>query len=369
MKITAINTYMRKSVGRNVIWVKVDTDEGISGGGECTLRQKEKAVYEAIQSDLAYLMIGKDVFCINDMFHNYYALDAWRSSGGVVNITAFAGVECALWDIIGKALGEPIYNLLGGKKRDGVRVYGGWGMGGSPEKAAETAAATVAKGFTALKGGPFCTPASDPHRVQHGIDMLKAVREAVGWDVDLMVDVHCTDIDTMREYFRKAEPLGLMYIEEPVYPEDIAGYRRLATTVRTPIAHGERVFSRFGFRFENMREIASVVQPDLTHDGGILETKLIGGMTGKKFMKVQPHNSNSILATLQAAHVDITLPNIVFQESQGRAWDENEAFLKTPLKLENGLLMVPDRPGLGVEVNWDNFLSAEYEYIPQKPML
>lgn len=366
MKIAKIETFMRFATWRNVIMVKVTTDDGIEGIGEATLRNKEKAVYAAIENHLKPQMIGRDVYSVNHMIHEYYAKDAWRSGGGVIILTAISGVEAALWDIIGKSVGEPVYNLFGGQQRDRVRCYmNDWfrGFKGNDDFI-NGAKRVVSLGFTAMKWDPLMVDLSIKDmkkRVDMALENVFAIREAVGPDVDLLIELHsqlCYD-DALR-FIRGVEDAKVGFIEEPVYPDDIEGFKKLAVKSKVPIAAGERIFSRYGYRYAAMREELSVAQTDLTHTGGMMETKLIGDLVRRKHMTISPHNSNNIVASVTAAMVDCTMPNFIFQEMTLDAYECNHQFIKQPVEFENGHMILPNKPGLGIEIDWDEFLSVPY---------
>ena len=368
MKITDVRVFMHYSVWRNITFVKVDTDEGISGIGEATIRNKETAVKAAIENHLKPMLVGMSPFDIEKFFHTAFIRDAWRN-GAVFN-TAISGIEIAMWDIIGQKLGQPVYNLLGGKLRDCIPLYANSWFDGAktPDDFAEAAVKVVAKGFKAIKWDPLKTlPADAPEmkRVDAGIKCLEAVRKAVGDDIELFIELHGSlSYDGALRYARLSEKYNPGFIEEPMHPDDFTGYRKLAVKSNVPIAAGERYFTRFSHRALNEEGFYSIVQPDLTHCGGILETRKIAAAAETYGLKFAPHNSSGPVATMASAMVDTLAPNFFYQEFSVENFDLSSKFFKRGLDYSDGALHLSDaRPGIGLIPDWDAIEEEDYRHI------
>ena len=355
MKITRVET-LPATVGRRIyVYVKIHTDEGIHGIGEAACSGKEHALYGAIQDFEKYL-VGANPFEIEKLWSLMYRNAFWR--GGPVLCGALSGVEHALWDIKGKALGVPVYELLGGRYRHKVRVYT-WIHGNTPEACAEAALRLREAGWRALKFCPFDGCGAD-FSVAHGKKVeakVRAVREAVGDDFSIAIDGHgrLNPVNAM-EMAKRIEPYGIMFFEEPVlpeYPEAMAEIRRVA---KIPIATGERLFTRYPFRDLLTRQAVDVVQPDICTVGGIMETHKIATMAEAFYVSIAPHNPLSPLSTVVCLHHDSVAPNFLIQEIAGNPGREH--ILTTSAEVvQDGYMVPPPGPGWGVELNED-FLRA-----------
>ncbi len=342
MKITHLETL---HVAPRWLFVRVHTDEGLVGLGEC-LGDKARAVAGAVD-ELAGYLTGQDPFRIEHHWQLMYRGAFWR--GGPILNAAISGVEIALWDILGQALGVPIYQLLGGKCRERVRMYPHI-SGDTLEDLAESAASAVAQGFTAVKWCPLPpTRAVDtPKMRQEAAEQVRVVREVVGDEVDILIDMHGRLSPAMAillgERFAEYEP---MFLEEPCLPENVDAMARIARTLRTPIATGERLFTRFGFREVLEKQAAAIVQPDVTTCGGIMELKKIAAMAEAHYVAIAPHNPYGPVATAASLHVDACVPNFLIQEFVALG----EGCLKQPITVTDGYADIPDGPGLGVELD------------------
>ncbi|TAK24644.1 MAG: galactonate dehydratase [Chloroflexota bacterium] len=355
MKITRVET-LPTLIGRRIfVYVRIHTDDGIVGIGESACSGKEKALLGAID-ELSKYLVGANPFEIEKLWSLMYRHAFWR--GGPVLCGALSGVEQALWDIKGKALNVPVYELLGGMYRHKVKVYT-WIHGDTPEACAEAALKLKANGYRALKFCPFdgCGQLFD---VAHGKKVeakVKAVREAVGDDFGIAVDGHgrLNPVNAM-EMSKRVEPYGIMFFEEPVlpeYPETMAEMKRVA---RIPIATGERLFTRYPFRDLLTRGAVDVVQPDVCTVGGILETYKIATMAEAFMVSIAPHNPLSPLSTVVCLHLDTVVPNFAIQEVA--KFPGREQLLTTdPETVTDGYMTVPSGPGWGVDLNED-FLRA-----------
>ncbi len=342
MKITHLETLY---VAPRWLFVRVHTDEGLVGLGEC-LGDKAKAVAAAVDELAAYL-VGQDPFRIEHHWQAMYRGAFWR--GGPILNAAISGVEIALWDILGKALGVPIYQLLGGKCRERIRMYQHIG-GDTLEKLAESAGAAVAGGFTAVKWCPVpATRAVDTAQMRkQATEQLRVVREIIGDQIDILIDMHGRLSPAMAillgEAFAEYQP---MFLEEPCLPENVDAMARVAHTLKTPIATGERLFTKFGFREVLEKQAAAILQPDVVICGGIMELKKIAAMAEAYYVAIAPHNPYGPVATAAALQVDACLPNFLIQEFVSLG----EGYLKEPLTVTDGYADIPDRPGLGVELD------------------
>jgi galactonate dehydratase len=352
MKITGVKTIFADAGRRVYVFVKVETDQpGLVGWGEASLEGKPRAVAGCV-ADMEPMIIGEDPRRIEYIWQILYRGAFWRQ--GVIGMSAISGIDQALWDIKGKDLGKPVYELLGGRVRDKVRMYTHFG-GETPDQAAKSALSKVEKGWTAIKTVPMppTNYLEGPKVVQQAADKLRAVREAVGDDIDILLDFHGRVTPQMAIQFARAfEPYHPLCIEEPVQsevPEAMAQVKR-ATSI--PIATGERLFTRWGFRRILETEAASLLQPDACHTGGISEVRKIGSMAEAYYAGLAPHNPLGPVSTAACIQVDFAAPNFVIQEIVDPLdVPEGQALVKEPLPIVDGYILPPDKPGIGVEVD------------------
>lgn len=368
MKITNIETYLYFSSWRNLIIVKVDTDEGISGVGEATCRNKELAIRDAIQENMRPRLIGTSPFDIEALFNKFFTKDPWRN-GPVFN-SALSGIEIALWDIIGKKLQVPIYNLMGGKMRNKIRLYAnGWFKGCQTiADFVDRAVKTVKEDkFTALKWDPLKVLPPDSEEkdaVKAGLACVQAVREAVGDQIDLLIELHgLLSYDGALEFVREVEQYKPMLVEEPMHPDNKDGYRKLSLRANVPIAAGERIFTRWGYRQIFREGDLSIIQPDITHMGGIFETKKVAAEAEALYLKVAPHNSNGPIATMANVVLDATLPNFLIQEFMYENLQLAKEILSESYSYQDGYIVLEDKPGLGITANFDQLAKGEYKNV------
>ena len=286
-----------------------------------------------------------------------------RRYGGVLHTAAMSGIEIALWDIKGKALGVPIYEMLGGAMRDKIWGYGRFD-GATPELAVEKALSQVAEGFSALKGDPFghqgifTTPASE----RDAIAKVEAVRKAVGDDVELMVEVHgrLTPAEAIG-IGQALEPYRPFWLEEPVPPQNVDAMVKVSQSINIPLATGERLYTKWGFKDLLEKQAVAVVQPDACHAGGILELKKIAAMAETYYVGFAPHNPYGPVSTMAALHVVAGTPNFIIQEG-GHA--DYSVLLKEPFPGQrDGYFDIPKGPGLGLEMDEDALLKHPSEGI------
>jgi len=353
MKITGIETHYAAASGRPWILVKVLTDEGVHGWGEATLEGKEHTVIAAV-GELARYLVGRDPSRIEQHWHEMYRGVFWV--GGPVLNSAISGVEHALWDIKGKVLGAPVYELLGGKCRDRIRAYAnGWfRQGMSAEVTAARALEVVAMGYTAIKWDPFAQAGLfiDTATADAAVANVRAVREAVGPNVDLCIEVHgrLSPANAIR-IGKRLEEFNPFFYEEPILPENIDALALAARAVNIPIATGERLFTKWGFRELFERQAAAVVQPDICHAGGILELKKIAAMAEVHYVGFAPHNPNGPICTASSIQVDACIPNFLIQEFVISDEPLRSQLQQEPIRIIDGYFEIPNRPGLGVEIN------------------
>ena len=353
------------SASKNYVFCKIYTNQGIIGVGEGSVTSKEATVKTAIDEHHRYL-VGRNPSDIEMHWQAMYRWPRWR--GGPILNSAISAVEIALWDIMGQALGQPIYKLIGGKARDKARMYVHPGDGRTPEAYGQAWLKAKNEGWTAGKGGFLTThdDVIDPvMSVTEGIRNLRAVREAVGDDFSILIDVHGKATPTMAASFcMQAEPYNVYFVEEATQIEDIGELELLRSKTRIPIATGERLFTKYGFSEICSRHLVDYIQPDVVHCGGILEMKKIAAIAEAYRVEFAPHNPQSEISTLASLHVDMTAPNFAIQEiSSGNrdAFWEDFFYGQGPV-FESGYGMPPDKPGLGV--NFDEALAERRPYVP-----
>ncbi len=352
MKITGIETHYAMAPGRPWIFVKVLTDEGIHGWGEATLEGKEATVIAAV-GEVARFLEGKDPARIEQHWHDLYRGAFWV--GGPVLNSAISAVEHALWDIKGKVLNAPVYELLGGKCRDRIRAYAnGWFRRGMDAAATAARAQEVAAmGYTAMKWDPFEQAGLfiDADTAARAVANVRAVREAVGPSVDLCIEVHgrFSPANAIR-IARELEEFRPFFYEEPVPPENIDALALVARGTSIPVATGERLFTKWGFKELFEKQAAAIVQPDICHAGGILELKKIAAAAEMHYIGVAPHNPNGPICTAASIQLDACIPNFLIQEFVISDGPIRTQLQREPIRIVDGYFEIPDRPGLGVEL-------------------
>ena len=361
MKITEIRTLISWAGLRNWVVVKVLTDTDLYGWGEATLEGKEPTI-EAAVHQLGEQLIGQDPLAVEHHWQVLYRHGFWR--GGVVLNTALAALDQALWDIRGKAWGVPVYRLLGGPTRNKLRLYTHVGIY-QPELMVEDAQRDMADGYTAMKTGAWAGDASMPEaeRIDAFAERIALLRNTVGPKIDIMVDDHGRGRPSSAVRLMQAlEPYNLFFLEEPTQPDDIEGLARIrAAGPKMDLATGERLYSKWDFRTLLEQRLVDVIQPDLCHAGGISECKKIAAMAEAYYVKIAPHNPQGPVATAAAAHLAMAIPNFHILEYVRQEPYRDQA-LREAWVVENGHLYVPDRPGLGVELNEEVLLASPPHY-------
>jgi galactonate dehydratase len=338
------------------LFLKITTDSGIEGWGEPVIEGKASTVKAAVE-EMASFILGKDATRIEDIWQVLYRGGFYR--GGPILMSAISGIDQALWDIKGKALGVPVYELLGGAVRDKMKVYG-WIGGDKPAKVAEGARKRVQEGFHAVKMNacPELEWIDTPKKIQDAVACIHSVREAIGYEVGLGIDFHGRVHKGMAKGFMKdLEYLKPMFIEEPVLSENMEAFSLLAQYTSTPIATGERLFSRWDFKALFAQGAVDIIQPDLSHAGGISEVKKIAAMAEAYDVALAPHCPLGPISFAAALQIDFCCVNAVIQEtSMGIHYNEGADlldYLKNPevFQVRKGYVDRPKLPGLGIEID------------------
>jgi len=356
MKIIDVLTYGVNLGDGNHVFVKVVSDEHIHGIGEAYRVGPDAATIEVIEDYKGWL-IGQDPFRIEHLWRLMY--NGSRFPGGSIGYAALSGIEIALWDLKGRALGRPVYELIGGRCRDRVRVYRGIG-GANPRELAEEARRAVAEGYTAVKMAPQPPESATLAwgQVLRGTaERMEAVRKAVGDFVDIGLDPHARIFEPYkaRELAEVVKPHRPMFLEEPIRPENIAALAALRREVQVPIATGEMLYTKYAFRDILATGAADIVQPDLLICGGLLEAKKIAAMAEAHDVNVAPHNPLGPVSTAVAVQFAASTPNFLILEYRPDQTGPTRDLVRKPLVLEEGHLRIPDQPGLGIELNEQAF--------------
>lgn len=363
MKVTAIKTFVCHAYRTNWVFVKVMTDSGLYGVGEATLEYREPTVVQAIM-ELERYLIGKDPHNIEAFWHDACRDAYWR--GGVVLMSALAGVEMALWDIKGKDLGVPVYKLLGGKVRDSVKCYAnGWFAGAkTPEEFAEKAKIAVENGFSGLKWDPFGKAYLniDPKSLNDALDCVAAVKDAVGDKVYLIIEGHGRfNVPTAVRIGNALEKFGILWFEEPIPPDDKKGIAWVRSKIATPVSGGERLYSRFEYADYLRMECADFWQPDVSHAGGIMEVRKIASMAEAHYIPVCPHNPSGPVANAATLQLAACTPNFYLLETMSSDIPWRADVSTERVKFENSEMFIPDLPGLGIDINEEEIAKHPYE--------
>lgn len=363
MKITAVQTVVVNAIHRNWVFVKVLTDQpGLYGWGEATLEWKTRAVCATIE-DLEPFVIGEDPMRIEHVVRRMTGFSFWPL--GAIGLTAVSGIEQALWDIKGKALGVPVHDLLGGRVRDHVAVYthlrrakiGAQVPTSDINAFCDAVQETIEMGYNAIKLGfvPYTGYAAPLPEVRHVEKLAHAVRDRVGDGVEIMTDFHGRpdSLDAARAYIDAIAPIRPLFVEEAIQPGDAAAMADLARQVDCPLATGERLFTPREFADLAEQRAVAYVQPDLAHCGGLTGGRKIAAIAEAAHMGVAPHNPMGPVAGAVALHFDLATPNFVIQEEAVGLvpWFRDICTQTYPLDMQNGVWGVPEAPGLGIEID------------------
>jgi galactonate dehydratase len=370
MKITSIETYIAGNPWKNWLFAKVNTDEGVHGVGEGTLNYFGATVEAAIR-ELTPLVIGMDPFQV-EVISQRLVRDVY-SEGGQIHMCAVAAIEIALWDIIGKACGQPVYNLWGGRCHEKLRAYAnGWYRGPrTPESFAEKAKMVAARGYTALKFDPFGSTWRTLPRYEFDLsaDIIRAVREAVGPSVDLLIEGHCRfNTATAIEFAEAIHPLRPAWFEEPVPHTNIPAMVEVARRSPVPIATGESLSNKQQFAELLKYEVVNIYQPEPLNVGGLFATRKIADMVDAHYGVIAPHSAQGPVCSAACVQLNASIPNFFIHE----IFDEfNETWEKlivtNPVEVINGYIEISDRPGLGIDLNIEEIRKHPYRqenYLP-----
>lgn len=366
MKITNIKTFIYRAAW-NWLFVKVETDEGISGWGEATTQGAAKATEAAIHEMGGSYLIGKDPRQIELHFSTMLRNSYWRPA--VVLYSAISGLEMAMWDILGKSLNAPIYSLLGGVCNPRLKIYhNGWWFGAKTHKDyARLAKDMTDKGAKALKFDPLqgCDYFIDREQANQVIEAIRLVREAVGDNVELMIDVHGrVSPDNSIKVAREVEQYRPFWWEEPI-PTDasVEDLARVASSISIPVVVGERIYTRWGFRDVFERRAAAIINPDIAHEGGILETKKIADMAHAYYVSVTPHSAGGPVLTAASIQLEAATPNFLIHEFFSPDIPYYKEIVTDPFPvMKDEFVELPTKPGLGIELNEEALANRPYKY-------
>lgn len=363
MVITDVKTYY---IRPRWMLVKISTDEGVVGWGEPTLEGKSTVVSEAINVFKQFL-IGQDPMNIEHLYNVLYRRGFYR--GGGILCSAISGIEQALWDIKGKYLGVPVWQLLGGKCRDRIRMYAHLMPNidkPTKEQIKEWVNRRKVQGFKSVKMGMFCPVRhiDSMAMVEEYIETFAYVREVAGKEMDIAIDFHGRISPAMAPVLcRELEPYHPMFIEEPVLPENVDAMLKVAQKTTIPIAAGERLFTAFAFREYIEKQVLNVLQPDLCHCGGILQAFKIAAMGSNYYCSVAPHNPLGPVSLAACLQLATCIENFTAQEhpTLPNQLDLGVGLLKKPFIIKDGYVDVPTAPGLGVEIDEDKLAELLYD--------
>ena len=379
MKITDLRVYLTKAgTGRTWVFVEIDTDEGITGLGESTNSGGGGALVvgralEMLRDDLkgqdfSEGLMGEDPEHIDRIWHRIYRRFGTLGSRGFAT-TLCSGIDMALWDIKGKALNRPIYDLLGGPMRDSVPVYSHVGPADNIDACVADAKRQVALGYQALKLDPYSPEMNKHHRryidgkispaaAAHAVDLMSALRDAMGPEIELMIDAHGNfDVSTATQLCRQMEQFNLTWFEEPVQPESIDAMRQLRRNTDINLCIGERQYTRWDFAPYLQEGLVNYIMPDICWTGGISEMKRIAVLAETYYVPISPHDASGPINVTSGAHVLMNVPNIYRLEMTDHARKAYDAVLTEPLDIRDGHYHMNGKPGLGFELDHDFIAS------------
>jgi galactonate dehydratase len=362
MKITTIETYLCDVYRTNLVFVRVMTDAGLHGVGEATLEYRELTVATACR-ELERTLVGRDPRQIEAIWHDSYRDAYWR--GGPVLMSALSAIEMALWDIKGKALGVPVYELLGGRVRDAIPCYAnGWfAPAKTPAEFAAKARAAVEAGFEGLKWDPFGAAYMNLSRAElkAAIACIEAVRDAVGDRCELLIEAHGRfNVPSAIRIAHALEAYDVLWFEEPVPPDSHTALAEVRRRTRVPIAAGERIYSRWDYAAFLDAGCADYVQPDVSHVGGIMEMKKIAAMAEARHIPLCPHNPSGPVANAASLQLAACTTNFHFLETMSTDVSYRRELTTEAITFERGRMRIPSSPGLGIELNLDAIAAHPY---------
>ena len=352
------------------VFVQVDTDEGLTGWGEITSYPGMIAnrVVAGLIREAAELLIGQDPSHIEAIWHRLFRTFTYMGTRGATT-AMISGIDIALWDIRGQALGLPIYDLLGGPVRETVPLYVHFPLGQTIDDAVSGALSQVRGGAKAIKTDPFLSYIHHLHTAyldgqlpiegeELGVERIAAIRAAIGPRIELLIDAHgMYNVPTAIRLATRLAPYNITWFEEPVPVESIDALAQVRDQVPVRICIGERLHTRFDFVPVFQRRVADFIMPDVTWTGGITELKKIANMAEAHYIPIAPHDASGPINIMAGAHVSMTVPNLYRLEARRIAFDFYNAFLDEPLVVRDGELIVSRRPGLGISLNQD-YLKA-----------
>jgi len=360
MKISKVTPMVLGTEWRNLTIVKVETDDGLVGVGECRALNRTDGVLGYLSEAAPRYILGEDPFNVEALVARMFREDFGRA--GEITQTVTALLEVACWDIIGKALDQPVYKLLGGAVRYQIKGYAnGWYTGErTPDEFHAAAKRVLEKGYKALKFDPFGAGFYEMERPEKNyvISLVEAVRDAVGPDVEILIEMHGRfNPVTAVEFARELAPFKPSWLEEPVPPENIAAQKKAADAIAPlgiPVATGERLHTMYEYRELFELQACDIIQPDITHFGGILNTKKLAAWAEAYYMLIAPHNVGGPISTAAALHLAACTPNFKIQEHFN---DFAESYVKQAApgnpEVEDGYFALPSGPGLGVTLDED----------------
>jgi galactonate dehydratase len=358
MKIVKVTPLVMGTAWRNITFVQVETDEGLTGVGEARVVNRTEAVLGYLAEAVPRYVLGSDPFEVERLVQRMFREDFARA--GDVVMTGMALIEIACWDIMGQALGQPVYRLLGGAMRDKIKAYAnGWyRVERTPEEFHAAAQRVIDKGYRALKLDPFGAGFYELERAEKRriVALVEAVRDAVGPDVEILIEMHGRfNPPTAVEMGRELAPFKPGWLEEPVPPENLAALKRVAEAVAPlgiPIATGERLHTPYEYRELFELQAADIIQPDITHSGGLLNVKKLAAWAETYYMLIAPHNVGGPVSTAAALHLAACTPNFKIQEYFN---DFDVAYVKESApglpEVVDGYFPLPSGPGLGVRLD------------------
>ncbi len=371
MKITGIKTNIfssqHRNAKRNWLILRLQTDEGLEGIGEASMLSYDPLVARLLEEWTERYLVGKDPMARELHWMRMHQDNLGR--GGRLFSTALSGVDIALWDLAGKALGVPVHALLGGPIRDKIRVYAnGWYTNpGTPAQNAEEALRVVEMGYDAMKFDPFGQHnyyTISPSEARLAEERVAAVREAVGPDVEILVEVHAKfSVAAAVHLGRRLEQYRPFWFEEPTSQENVSEMAQVRQKVNIPIATGERLYLKFPFYELVAADAVDILQPDMCNAGGITELRKIAAIAEPRHVLMAPHNTNSAVGTVASMHLDAATPNFLIQEYHAEFYEPHyfDIFPGFP-RQRNGYVDLPQGPGLGVE--FDEVLANKHPYLP-----
>ena len=362
MKITDVKIYTLDAFRTNWAFIKVETDEGLYGWGEASLGTNENAL-EGMIADLKRLTVGRNPLEIEKFMFEVYRDIYWK--GGAVLMSAMSGIEIALWDIAGKYFNTPSYTFFGGKMRNKVKMYANaWFVGAkTPEEFAVKAKNTVNLGIKALKWDPFGAAhmTISNEQMEKSVNIVGAVREAVGDKVDLLIECHGRfNPTTALLISRELEQFKPMFMEEPCVPDNIDSTAYVRKHSHIPIAAGERGYTKYAFQEMFEKDAVDYAQPDVFHTGGLLEGKKIAAMAEAKHIMISYHNPSGPVSNAAILQLAATVPNFVIHEIMLTDGSFRKKITNEEVHFEDGYIKIPDKPGLGIDVNIDEVLKRPY---------